>query len=145
MLFKLLFAMSVFHISKCFVHYCATFASMLNMRESEPRFQPSMKNLEISEFNGLFCSNRGGNNHIWSKIACALSCSLIVSNVTRRETDPLESLTKQKSCHFMLSKVEVGVVDGSVYQSKISFSIIKFKCNGNKLTYSIYYLEFCLI
>lgn len=46
-----------------------------------------------------------------------VSRSLILSN------EETESLTKQKNYHFMLSKVRV--VDGCMYQDKISFSIIQ--------------------
>lgn len=66
-----------------------------------------------------------------------VSRSLILSN------EETESLTKQKNYHFMLSKVRVA--DGRMYQDKISFSIIQFKCSNNKLTNSIYYFEFGLI
>lgn len=66
--FLMIDLMSVSQISKCFVHYCETLWENLN-----PGLL-SMKNLKSSEFNGLFCSNRGGNNQIWYKMkhACVV-------------------------------------------------------------------------
>lgn len=66
--FLMIDLMSVSQISKCFVHYCETLWENLN-----PGLL-SMKNLKSSEFNGLSCSNRGGNNQIWYKMkhACVV-------------------------------------------------------------------------